>query len=152
MRSNGRIQRVYIHHTHTGRETTAEQIRRMHVDGRGWTDVGYHWLLRYPSDGAPVELHAGRPEGIKGAHVRGRNAGSIGIAMIWRADNEPPPAVLLEEVAQVAASVCRRHGLPHEAVRGHGEATATACPGRHVNMDALRERVAQLLSPTDLYT
>ena len=127
---------------------TVEDVRRLHVDRYKWADVGYHWLLRYPSDGAPIELYAGRPESVVGAHARGDNGASVGVAIVWNASEVAPPPELLEALAWHVAGVLRRYGLGTAALRAHRDLVATECPGALLNMDALRERVAQLLPTT----
>lgn len=56
-------------------------IRGWHVNGNGWTDIGYHIVIR--RDGS---IEYGRPMGIAGAHTKGYNRGSIGICMIGGID------------------------------------------------------------------
>ena len=53
------------------------EIRRWHVEGNGWRDIGYHHLI-----GRNGEHAVGRPETAIGAHVAGRNSGTIGICLI----------------------------------------------------------------------
>ena len=53
------------------------EVKRWHVQDNGWADIGYHYLV--DRGGA---IATGRPLGKVGAHVRGRNTGSIGIALI----------------------------------------------------------------------
>ena len=53
------------------------EIRRWHVEGDGWRDIGYHHLI-----GRGGEHAAGRPETAIGAHVAGRNNGTVGICLI----------------------------------------------------------------------
>ena len=58
------------------------EIRRWHTDpksrgGRGWKDIGYHWLV--DRDGKVI---AGRAETTIGAHVEGHNRGTLGICLI----------------------------------------------------------------------
>lgn len=52
------------------------EVRRWHIEERGWKDVGYHWLIDRDSTVA-----AGRAETVIGAHVAGHNAGTIGISL-----------------------------------------------------------------------
>ncbi|MDR2945914.1 MAG: N-acetylmuramoyl-L-alanine amidase [Candidatus Adiutrix sp.] len=54
----------------------AAEIRKWHVEGNGWRDIGYHFVIRRNGtveDGRPVEQI--------GAHVSGHNADSIGICL-----------------------------------------------------------------------
>ena len=69
------IDKIIVHCTATpeGRHTTVEDVRRWHLD-RGWSDIGYHFLIYL--DGS---LHAGRPVEKQGAHCKGHNRNSIGI-------------------------------------------------------------------------
>lgn len=53
------------------------EIRRWHVDERGWRDIGYHFVIR--RDGT---VERGRPQAEAGAHVRGHNGDSIGICLV----------------------------------------------------------------------
>lgn len=59
----------------------AEEIRRWHADpkpeGNGWSDIGYHWVIR--RDG---RTEKGRPENLMGAHVAGHNRGNIGVCLV----------------------------------------------------------------------
>jgi N-acetylmuramoyl-L-alanine amidase len=48
---------------------------------RGWSDIGYHFLIYL--DGS---LHEGRPIERVGAHCKGHNEGSIGIAYVGGID------------------------------------------------------------------
>jgi N-acetylmuramoyl-L-alanine amidase len=59
----------------TTQEKVAE-VRRWHMDDRGWSDIGYHFLI--DRDGTVME---GRPLEKVGAHVKGHNTGTIGISL-----------------------------------------------------------------------
>lgn len=52
------------------------EVKRWHVEDRGWSDIGYHYLI--DRNGTVVN---GRPVSRTGAHVKGRNKGTIGIAL-----------------------------------------------------------------------
>lgn len=61
-----------------GQKISVDEIRKWHV-ARGFSDVGYHWVV-YP-DGT---LDPGRPESLIGAHVKGANQGNLGICLNGR--------------------------------------------------------------------
>ena len=74
-----KIDKIIIHCSATpeGRDVTVEEIRKWHVEERGWSDIGYHIII--DRDGS---VQTGRPLERKGAHTRGENDNSIGICYI----------------------------------------------------------------------
>lgn len=60
-----------------------EEIRRWHVKGNGWRDVGYHRIIR--RDGT---VEQGRDLKTIGAHVKGFNNHSIGICWVGGLNEE----------------------------------------------------------------
>lgn len=54
-----------------------EEIRRWHVEERGWSDIGYHYVIDRNGD-----IVEGRSIERTGAHARGYNKGSIGICLL----------------------------------------------------------------------
>ena len=70
------INRIIVHCTATpeGRDVSVGEVRTWHL-ARNFSDVGYHYLITL---NGTVEV--GRPESKVGAHVRGHNKDSIGIA------------------------------------------------------------------------
>ncbi|MDD2867707.1 N-acetylmuramoyl-L-alanine amidase [Neomegalonema sp.] len=106
-----------------------EEIRRWHVELNGWRDIGYHWLV-----GRDGSVLPGRPETQIGAHVRGRNSGTLGICLIGGhgsaasdrfADHYLPAqgAALDRLLREISART------PIARVSGHNEYAAKACPG-----------------------
>ena len=78
------IDTIIIHCSATkeGADFDVSDIRRWHVDGFGWADVGYHFVIKL--DGT---VQAGRPVEKIGAHAAPRNTGSIGICYIGGVDS-----------------------------------------------------------------
>ncbi len=78
------IDKIVIHCTATrgnwwqgkSAQEKTDEIRRWHVEDRGWSDIGYHYLI--DRDGTVTE---GRPLSRSGAHARGHNKGSVGISL-----------------------------------------------------------------------
>jgi N-acetyl-anhydromuramyl-L-alanine amidase AmpD len=64
----------------------ADTIRDWHVNDNGWSDIGYHYVIKRNGD-----MEKGRPDHISGAHVRGHNQGSIGICLIGGVDRDGNP-------------------------------------------------------------
>lgn len=54
-----------------------EEIRQWHVKDNGWSDIGYHYIIRRNG-----EIEFGRPESQIGAHSKARNRDSIAICLI----------------------------------------------------------------------
>jgi len=64
----------------------AEDIKKWHVNGNGWQDIGYHYVIKL--DGA---IEKGRDIGVAGAHCRGHNFKSIGVCLVGGLDENMNP-------------------------------------------------------------
>jgi len=73
------INKIIIHCADTpdGADFDVDDIREWHVNERGWSDVGYHYIILL--DGT---IQKGREDSVNGAHVQGHNSTSVGICYI----------------------------------------------------------------------
>lgn len=76
---------IHCSATPESRDIGAKEIREWHTlpypQGRGWSDIGYHKVIRL--DG---EIENGRPIDFVGAHVEGHNHDSVGICLVGGID------------------------------------------------------------------
>ncbi|MDT0305053.1 N-acetylmuramoyl-L-alanine amidase [Streptomonospora wellingtoniae] len=114
---------VVVHHSAGPTTQTVRSIQDFHLDGRGWSDIGYNLLV--DDDGAAYE---GRGWTVAGAHAVGHNTSGIGICYIGQ--NSPTPAAkatiraLYDEASERAG-----RALPK---RTHGDVNSTSCPGSNL--------------------
>jgi len=132
---------IIVHHTATPQTWTLEKTRAYHK-GKGWSDIGYHYLIERD----PLLLRIGRRAGRVGAHAKGANAKSVGIVIVGSFLEEKLDRQTLCFAAQAVADLCVSYGLKSSDVYGHNQVgtTATVCPG--FSMDDLRARVSEILS------
>lgn len=73
------IHKIIIHCSATkpSMNVDAKTIRKWHVLERGWSDIGYHFVIC--RDGT---VETGRDLKMSGAHVSGQNAFSIGVCLV----------------------------------------------------------------------
>ena len=69
-----------------GENKTVSAIRNYHIKKRGWSDIGYHFVIYL--DGS---VHEGRPLDKIGAHCTGHNSYSIGIVYVGGLDVNGKP-------------------------------------------------------------
>jgi N-acetylmuramoyl-L-alanine amidase len=129
------VTRIVIHCTATpeGRAVTIEDVRRWHVDERGWSDVGYHWLVEL--DG---ELKQGRKEHVSGAHAKGWNHCSIGVCYVGGCNKDMKAKDTRTDDQKITLG-CLLQDLrcryPKAKIIGHRDISSKACP----SFDALKE-------------
>jgi len=122
------ITKIILHCADTpeGREVSTAEIRRWHTEERGWSDIGYHWVVEL--DGS---VHAGRPEERSGAHCKGHNRDSIGVCYVGGADadGDPKDTRTPEQksaLASLLSEILDRY--PEAKVYGHRDFSEKACP------------------------
>lgn len=124
-----KIDEIIIHCTATeeGKDFTVEDVRRWHVQGNGWKDIGYHFLIY--RDGS---VHPGRPLDQIGAHTSGHNATSIGVCYVGgvAADRKTPKDTRTPEQKKALIELVRSLKLVFGVsnVSGHREYAKKACP------------------------
>jgi hypothetical protein len=146
-----------VHHT-AGRNAYSRSeapaivkaIQLYHVKGNGWNDIGYNFLVdRF---GTVYEGRFGGTErNVVGAHARGFNTGSVGVAVLGTFSGSAPSRAAQQAVARLVAwrldlahvdpaglltfisggSERFRSGVPVllRAVSGHRDTGFTTCPG-----------------------
>ena len=113
------IKKVIIHCSATkpSMDIGAETIRRWHVDGNNWADIGYHFFVRLD------------------AHCKGQNTSSIGICYAGGVDENGEPedtrtsqqkAALIELTSSLSTL------FPGVTFHGHKEYSPKACPSFNV--------------------
>lgn len=116
--------------TPAGREISVDQIRDWHKQ-RGWSDVGYHYIVHL--DGT---IEAGRPVDKVGAHVAGRNMGTIGAVYVGGIERDKLRAADTRTHKQKAAMLWLTKELAAlynlQRISGHSEYAAKACPSFNV--------------------
>jgi len=68
---------IHCSDTPKGKYFDVSDIRKWHVEERGWSDIGYHYIILL--DGT---IEIGRDINTRGAHVKDYNTGNIGICYI----------------------------------------------------------------------
>lgn len=126
--TNRRITELIVHCTATkeGQNVTVEQVRNWHVKERGWSDIGYHFLIYL--DGS---VHAGRPLNKVGAHCTGHNTNSIGICYVGGLDSNGRPKDTRTQAQKATLfDLLRklRKMYPKATIHGHYEFANKACP------------------------
>ena len=109
-----------------------------HVNGRGWNDIGYHYLID-PNG----EVYLGRSDNIQGAHFCAQNRNAMGVCVLGTFTNvSPAPAARAAWVDLAAYAACKwevspqnrslhgSSGLNLLGVSGHRDGCATECPGQ----------------------
>lgn len=167
------LEAVVLHHTVHANDYDRDEaaalvrsIQRYHMDGLGWRDLGYNFLI--DRHGQVFEGRGGGiDEPVIGAHASGHNTGTAGVAFLGQHHDdldEPAPSGLSAEAEDAAASLVTwlldvHHLDAHEPAElpsgttlpassarlvGHSDVGATACPGSAVTerLDAIREAVA----------
>lgn len=102
-----------------------ETVRRWHVNGNGWRDVGYHFVIKV--DGT---IEVGRPLSMKGAHTKGHND-SIGVCYIGGKSNQGHPKDTMtpqQEVAFENLVLSLRCLFGDLTLHGHNEYSNKRCP------------------------
>ena len=171
------LRMAYVHHT-AGTNTysrleapaVVRGIEVYHVEGNGWNDIGYNALVdRF---GTVYEgRFGGLDRNVVGAHAKGFNTGSFGIAVMGDFRTvDPPPAAVDALVRTLAWRLDLAHvdplstfnaissgnerfapGIPVflRAISGHRDTGLTTCPGErlYAQLPTIARRVAALGLP-----
>lgn len=113
-------------------DISADDVREWHTaeapDGNGWSDIGYHFVIDL--DG---RIETGRPLDRVGAHTKGHNKSSVGVAYVGGVDEDGDPCNTMNRRQRAAIVALIRSlrivlGAPFE-LKGHNDFTdAKACP------------------------
>jgi len=117
---------VFMHHTVTAMAPAAPIVRGVqnyHMDGRGWADIAYSFLI----DVVSGDIYEGRGLGIAGGHTAGFNSTSHAICWIANTDQVNPTAAAKRAWLATLRTIEARFADGPE--RGHRDVAATGCPG-----------------------
>jgi hypothetical protein len=142
----GEVRGAFVHHTAGSNSYTAEDVPGIirsiyayHVNGRGWRDIGYNFLVDKFG-----RIWEGRFGGIDrpvvGAHVAGYNSYAFGASVLGTYVNTEPDDAALRAFAQVIRWKFDVHNVDPTkvsypglkdvpAIAGHRDGGATQCPG-----------------------
>ena len=162
------IKAAVIHHTAGSNDYTAAQsasivrgIYAYHVQGNGWCDIGYNFLVdKYGT------IFEGRFGGIEkpvhGAHAGSWNTNTMGVSFMMNTDTvQPSDASMASAVALLAWKLAGYYrdpegtttlvGATQPVIFGHGSVMATDCPGTNLRarLQELRDRTRDLIAGRD---
>lgn len=135
-KSSRKINKIILHcsATREGQDISVDTIRKWHVDGRGWSDIGYHYIVSI--DG---QIEEGRPIDRSGAHTKGKNKSSIGCCYIGGVESDgrtPKDTRNAEQLIAIANLLdALMEMYPDATLHGHNEFSNKACPSFDVQKE-----------------
>ncbi len=144
----GDVHAGFVHHTVNANDYTRAEVPGLlrsiyayHVKSRGWSDIGYNYLVdRF---GRIWEgRYGGIDRAVVGAHTLGFNDDSFAASAIGNYELVKPSQAVLQAYGALFAWKLSLHGVDasstrqyvttrwFQAINGHRDAAATACPGQ----------------------
>lgn len=111
----------------------AQRIREWHLE-RGWSDIGYHYVINngkvFKDDKINQRvqdgfIEKGRDDSTVGAHTQGQNSNSIGICLIGNKDFTKEQFDSLDTLLK---SLLKVYNLTKNDVYGHYNFSSKTCP------------------------
>lgn len=154
------VTHLIVHHSATANVASdwAAVVRSFwdyHVNGHGWDDIGYNWLI----DPNGV-IYQGRGDNVRGAHFSGHNTGTMGICVIGTFTTATPTDTAMvklkkllawkscdKDIDPTGASYHASSTLYLKNIAGHRDSgSGTECPG-----DILYNKLPQLRMDVNTY-
>lgn len=133
-------QHIIVHTAAAEGDYDISDVRRWHVMGNGYNDVGYHFFIRKNG-----EVQRGRAEHEVGAHCRdmGMNFKSIGVCFQGHHNRENWTDEQTSSFIQLYRYLWEKYEIHPDAVLGHRETGAPKdCPGTRIDMEWVRKMLA----------
>jgi hypothetical protein len=136
---------IHMHHTwrpnHSqyGGLSSIEAMYHYHVNTNGWSDIAQH--ISIAPDGT---IWTGRPWNASPASALGHNSNTVFMFETigdFDVGKDALAGAQRSTVVLVIASVMRRFGLGHSALRFHNEMSTKSCPGSAVRKDDILNEV-----------
>jgi len=118
-----KVDRIFVHcsASDNAAHDNVATMRDWHVNGNGWSDVGYHYFIRKSG-----QLENGRPVGTTPAAQGGNNTGTIAICLHGLAESK-----FTEAQFATLKALCVEINNAYSGnvtFHGHKEVAAKACP------------------------
>jgi N-acetylmuramoyl-L-alanine amidase len=146
---------IIIHHSDSSYGSAAI-IDKWHR-ARGFDELGYHFVIGNGTDSGDGQIEVG-PRWTKqkwGAHDNALdnryNTNGIGICLVGNFNETHPTPKQLHSLTRLVVYLMRKYDIPPDRVLGHGETKVTQCPGKFLNVAAIREQAARILAESDDY-
>lgn len=122
----------FVHHTVTSPCYTKDEcmaamrsIQNFHMDGNGWPDIGYNWLV-----GEDGRAYEGRGWDKIGAHTYGYNDVAVAVSVIGDYTSRVPNAAAQSAIPNIFNCAINQGILQgNYEMFGHRDGGCTACPG-----------------------
>jgi hypothetical protein len=144
---------IIIHHSDSDYGSAAI-IDKWHRD-RGFDELGYHFVIGNGTNSGDGQIEVG-PRWTKqkwGAHDNALdnryNTNGIGICLVGNLNKNPPTPKQLHSLMRLVVYLMKTYDIPDDRVLGHGETKTTQCPGRYMNVAAIRSQAARVLAEGD---
>jgi hypothetical protein len=109
-------------------EATLRAFQNHHIDGNGWTDIGYNHVLG--TAGPVPRLYTARGAQYLPAAQLNHNAGTIACCVLIGPEDYLHEYIIDRMRSYVRA--CEKYTGHRLRVRGHGEVVDTDCPGPQI--------------------
>ena len=142
----GAVQAAVVHHTVNSNSYSSSDVPALirgiyafHVNGRGWSDIGYNFIIdRF---GRTWEgRYGGTTRAVIGAQAKGVNSWTFGASTIGDFTSASAPSAVVAAYTRLVAWKAQIHqfdpaktanlaGTVHRGVSGHRDVYPTSCPG-----------------------
>jgi hypothetical protein len=162
--SYGQVQLAFVHHTVGTNTYTPDQVPAIirgiyayHVQGEGWSDIGYNYLVdRFG------RIWEGRYGGVDrpviGAQTLNYNSWSTGVSVLGNYQVAVPTQASVDAIKRLLAWKFTLSGIPatgtvvangrtFNRISGHRDGFSTTCPGQYLyaKLPEIRSGVASLM-------
>jgi len=137
----GRWEKVTVHHSDevgtlvfdgslSQSAQAVRSIQRHHLEGRGWGDIGYHYLID-----AKGRIFEGREIRWQGAHAGDskKNRRNLGVCLLGDFNQGAPTPDARVALRGLLDDLREVHKIPLSKVYMHSDFSNTECPGQHLS-------------------
>lgn len=118
---------VVIHHSALDLSYGPLKVQKLHLEQKGYADVGYHYLI--DSQG---QVYEGRKINVRGAHTGGYNTGTVGIVLLGNFELAAPPDLQIHSAKKLVRFLIMQYGITHLAGHRDFQPDETVCPGAYL--------------------
>lgn len=118
---------LILHHSALDLSYGPRRIQDLHMDVKGYADIGYHYVV----DGHG-RVSEGRTIRARGAHTGGFNTGTIGVVLLGNFEQAEPTEMQWQAARRLGRYLADTYNLTHLAGHRDFQPAVTVCPGKEL--------------------